>query len=815
MFSYKHNSRSPSPKISDTNPLKLVSMRKMNWALLGLISAIIVASFLVFKDFLLGQKVYLFRDIGSDSINIYFPWLVHLAGYLHESGLPLWTFSQGLGQNMFPFWLSDFFSVFLAFFVNKSLLPFGLVWMEVLKILLCGVMFYFYLRELKLEVFSAGLCAFLYAFCGYIILGGCWTMFSVEALYAATILYGFECWLNRGSWLWYVFGLAFMSMLQPFFLFMYTIFLVLYIPLRYAEVRPGLWKRFPVFLLKTFGFSVLGVALSSWQLLPDVLQYLESPRVGGEAGLAAGLRSTPVFAVADDLLRFSTTFRAFGSDMLGTGSKFTGWSNYLESPLFYCGILCLVIFTQMLPSRQNTRQKLAYGLFTTLWVIPLFLPFFRYGFWAFSGNYFRTFSLFITIIILMYSARSLNHIVTTGRINKVVLGLTAAVLLWLLYFPFDQFRGCVDPFLRNCAAGLVCVYALLLLAIAAKGRLKMIAQTMMALICFAELVCFSYRTVNNRRVVTSQDLVAKAGYNDYTEDAVKFLKGMDNGFYRINKDYSSGLAMHTSINDAKVQGYFGTSSYASFNQINYIRFLGGMNVINERDESETRWAPGTANRMVLFSLVGGKYFLSKRSDIYPANDGFNYIRTVGDVHIYRNRYAMPLGFTYDRVLDERQFIPLAPIQKDLFLLKGCVVDIAGKELASLPRIDLAINLPELTPEQINRDFTVRMQESLTITSFYESAIRGEITVPYPRILFLSIPFDKGWHARINGHETTIHRVNLGFAGILLPAGKNLVELHFTPRLMYVGASMSAVAGVVLILILLTGRRKKKTYAASI
>ena len=489
-----------------TNSPGRTPARGLGRDILVLCAALAAACGIIFRDFLRMEKVYLFKDIGSDSLNIFFPWLVHLSDYIRVNGIPSWTFAQGLGQNVFPFWVGDFFSDFLMIFVSRQFLPYGLVWMEVLKIVLCGVMFYAYLRELKLDGFAAGLGAFLYALCGYVVLGGCWTIFSVEALYAATILYGFERWLNRGRWLWYVVGLSCMSLLQPFFLFLYSLFLVTYIPLRYAEVYPERRRRFPSFILKTLGLSALGVAASAWQLLPDVLQYLESPRGGGDAGFIRILSSRPVFALADDMLLFTTTFRAFGSDMLGTGSFFRGWSNYLEAPLFYCGLLCLVTFPQLVATRPTRKLKVLWGLFTCIWFIPLIFPYFRYAFWAFSGDYFRTLSLLITVILIVSTAKALQQIMTTGKLNRLVLVLTLGSLLCLLYIPPARYAAAVDSSLRTTASLLLGIYSVLLLVLAGKAKNRRITQAILAVCCLAELVYFSCGTVNGRAVVTVREL---------------------------------------------------------------------------------------------------------------------------------------------------------------------------------------------------------------------------------------------------------------------------------------------------------------------
>ena len=87
--------------------------------LLGIVFAV---SYFVFTDFINLKKVYLFRDIGSDSLNIYFPGLAFMSDYLKSEGVPGWSFEQGMGQNMFPFWFSDLFSDFLVLF-DKSKIP--------------------------------------------------------------------------------------------------------------------------------------------------------------------------------------------------------------------------------------------------------------------------------------------------------------------------------------------------------------------------------------------------------------------------------------------------------------------------------------------------------------------------------------------------------------------------------------------------------------------------------------------------------------------------------------------------------------------
>jgi len=773
-----------------------------------LLAAVIAGCCIVFKDFITFEKVYLFKDIGSDTLNIYFPWLTQISGYIKTNGIPTWTFSQGLGQNVFPLWLGDFFGDLITLF-DKEKIPYLLAWVEMIKIVLCAFVFYKYLAELKLHQFAVCVVSFLFAFSGYIILGGGWFIFSSEALDVAIILYGFERWLSYGKFLWLVVGFTLLSFLQPFLLFTYAIFFAVYIPVRFNDVRPGEWRKFPGFILKTAGLCIIGVAISAYQLFPDLLQYIESPRVGGEAGLTARLKLQPIFGVADELLRFTTTFRAFSSDMLGSGSAFQGWQNYLEAPVFYCGILCLVTFPQMFAG-INKAQKIAYGIFAGLFFLPVIFPFFRYSFWAYAGDYFRTFSLVITLLLLLFTAKALDHIVTTAKVNLIVLGITVACLLALLYTPNEQFAVAINTGLRSFATLLILVYAGILYGMTRSGDIKKYSFAALAVIVFFEMVYFSSQTVNERDVVTSAELKDKVGYNDYTVDAIKYLKNDDKSFYRVNKDYSSGMAIHQSINDAKVQGYFGSASYHSFNQKNYIKFLGTMGVLNPKDENATRWAMGVSGRPLLLTLTAGKYWLSKRTGAHMENMGYDSVTRFGNVSLFKNRFALPLSFAYDTVLPESLFKNMSPFQKDLYLLKGCVIADDDKELLETgKKFDFADTTVPFSLEQYGKYVAELRKDTLSVTLFKEKTIKGNINLTMPKILFFSIPYDEGWKAKVNGADAKLYLVNCGLTGLKLQAGKSDVELYFEPRYMKMGGmvSLAALAVFIGLIVVSAGKRK--------
>jgi uncharacterized membrane protein YfhO len=764
--------------------------------LVYLLGIVLIGCSIIFQNFINLKKIFLFKDIGSDTINMYHPLLVNISDYLKKEGVPAWSFSQGMGQNIFPLWLGDFFSNFIMLF-DKNTIPKVIVFMEILKIFLCALIFFKFLKELKVSGFAAMIGALLYAFSGYVILGGTWIIFSTEAVYVAIMLYGFERWLNKGKWFLFLLGIALLGFLQPFYLYSYTIFLIGYIIVRYHDVHNGNWKNFFVFSLKTIGIAALGVGITAYQLLPDVLMLIESPRVGGEAGLSAKLRAQPMFAMADEVLRFTTTFRAFGSDMLGVGTNFKGWQNYLEAPLFYCGILSLVAFPQVF-SGLTKKQKLFYGILTFVFVLPIIFPYFRYMFWAFSGDYFRTFSLVISVLMLFFTVKSISFIEQNSKINKIVLLVTALFLLILLYTPATQFKSSIDTGMRSLAALLVLTYSALLFLLSYNTSIKHIAKLSLFIVCFFEVLYFSNTTINKRVAMYNSELTAKVGYNDYTTDAISFINSNDKSFFRVNKDYMSGMAIHGSINDAKAQCFYGTPSYHSFNQINYIKFLGDLNVIDAKDENSTRWAKGLGDRPILFSIASGKYWLSKRTDNSVDNMGFDSIAKFGDVKVYKNKFALPLGFTYDRGISEDVFKTLSASQKDFCLLRSCVIGNEDKAtFTTFKQFNLADTTAPITFDNYFAYVNELKKDNFSISKFSENNIKGSVTINNPKVLFFSIPFDEGWSAKLNGVDAKLYRINSGLTGLLINKGINEVELSFEPRLRSKGKLISIASLLIL------------------
>lgn len=759
-----------------------------------LLSLILLVLFFVFKDFIFLKKVYLFNDIGSDTVNMNYPAFHDLANYFAKEGFPKWSFNQGMGQNIFPLNIIDPFSFFIVL-MGKDNVYFSLFFAEAFKIFFAGFFFYLFLRKIITSNYTAIIGGLLYSFTSFMVLGGEWIIFSTEAVYVAFLLYSFEKLYQDNNWILFPVSIFLIACVQPFDLYIIGLFLIIYIIFRLVEANEREPKKIFILLAKLCGLGIIGLAISSFFLMNIVQVMLDSPRMSGGSSYTGMLLSKPVFGLEGGdygpTHYLTALMRFFSCDLLGTGSNFKGWYNYLEAPLFYCGLISLVFFPHFL-SFPGKRKKIIYLGFLLVFIIPVIFPFFRYSFWLFTGNYYRVFSLFVVLAVLLIGLKSLDHIDHKSKANIKIIGGTLLLILCFLYFSYSNAQ-IIDKSLRDLITLFIITYSVLIYLIQFK-TIKNIVKLILLLVIVIELIYFSNITVNKRPVVTGAETKQKVGYNDYTIDAVAYLKSIDNTFFRVNKDYSSGTAIHKSINDSRAQDFYGTPSYQPFNQLNYIKFLQELGIINGKDESQTRWAPGLSGLPILHSFASIKYALSKNQKPVLVNFGYDSITMFGDVKVLKNKFALPLGFTYEKYITLNDFKNLPQHQKLFTLYKAVVInDSIYKDYGNLTRFSFADTSKNYTWKEYAEDITLLNQNTLNISKLGQNEITGKINSDKDRVLFLSIPFDKGWIVKVDGKEIVAMMVNVGFIGIPVKKGLHNIDLSFSPPLFHVGKVISLIS----------------------
>lgn len=760
--------------------------------LFGCLFILILLSFFVFKDYILLHNVFLFKDIASDSVNASYPQFLNISNYLRTDGFPKWSFNNGMGQNIFSFILRDPSDI-LVYLLGKDNLSFGIIFKELIKIILGGFVFFLFLRRLSLTIFTSLIGAMLFSFSGFMILGSSgWYVFTFEALTLALLLLSFEKLFQVNSWTLFPISIALIGISMPFNLYVYGLFLLIYALFRFLFEKGWEPKALFNLLLKMSLLTLLGLGISSMFLFSNILQLLESPRIGGDASYFSTLSKFPIFGFSDLVNYFTTIMRSFSADLIGTGINFKGWGNYLEAPLFYCGLITLLLVPQVF-GFLNKKQKILYSVFIGLWIIPIIFPFFRYTFWLFTGDYYRAFSLCIATAFMFLGLNALNYIDKMGKVNLIVLIVSLIILFAFLFYPYLPQSGPVDKSLRFTVRNFLLIYAILIYLLSFK-KAKLFIQYAILLTLFIELAYMSSITVNKRSVISAKELKDKVGYNDYTNEAVAYLNSIDKSFFRIDKNYSSGPAIHGSLNDPQAQNYKSTPSYYSFNQLYYIKFLQGTNVIHGSVETETRWAQGLINRPLLESLSSVKYILSKLPDNRHLLAGHDSLAQFGNVKIYRNKNYLPLGFTYDKYILASDFHKMSDLQKDISIFKGFVIqDQTQNDFKGFEVFNLNDTLGNYTWDSYGNDVKALRKDSLLVSEYNNNTIKGKINVDNKKLLFFSIPYDKGWQAKIDGKDYKPLMVDFGLMGLMLDKGEHSIELKYEVPFLNLGITVSVVS----------------------
>jgi uncharacterized membrane protein YfhO len=252
--------------------------------------------------------------------------------------------------------------------------------------------------------------------------------------------------------------------------------------------------------------------------------------------------------------------------------------------------------------------------------------------------------------------------------------------------------------------------------------------------------------------------------------------------------------MHKSINDAEVQDYYGTPSYHGFNQINYVKFLKELNIMELTQEQQTRWNRGLVGWPLLHSFASVKYALTKDQSSNLLHFGYYPVASFADVRVLQNKYALPFGFTYERFISLKDFQTLSQDQKMLVLYKAAVIDdLVDENIKQLTKLDIKEIPSDFSLKEYAQDIELLKKDSFVISKHAQNNIKGQTSSDKDKLLFFSIPFDKGWKIKVDGKEVNAMMVNIGFMGVPIKKGFHQIELSFTPLYYYTGAYLSLIS----------------------
>lgn len=759
-----------------------------SWCILLVLQALV--SLLVFSEFLSGNFYFAYLDIGSDSYFQVVPYAMYLARTVAQQSFDGWSFHIGLGGPTSAMF-GDMTSMLVQSVSANRILP-SRIWFYILKIILGGSFFLLFIRCYVTHWESAVICALSYSFCGYMVIDGQWDIQATAFVFYPFILWALIKHLQTGNLvllpvsiglaLW--FGTFFVS-LGVFLIFTCIIFVGCSDTPRVAAKQ---W------ILRVFPLVAIGFLLAAPYLLPVIFQLIDSSRVSGSESHIHRILSQ-CLSVNDTSLILAEIGGLFHKDIFGIGSAYKGYFNYLEGPGFFVGVLLMLLIPQAWQGARLDRKLVTVSAIGITGYI--LFPVFRFAAMGFAAPYFRISTLWVSIALLTLAARALDLVICRGiKVKPLAFGVAAyGALLSVVLLGQLGDRVWMPHVAMVCGLALVSAIVLVLVQknLLTQNKVPLVLMSIVAI----EIIVIARPSYIEGRTMVPPELRA---YDDGTPAALRAIREMDSGIFRVEKTFNS-----VSLADSLAQDYMGIKSY-SLHSRGLVDFFIGTGLIAPTSDvpNFTNWLPNAGTRYMLNSLLGVKYMISRSSLNWP---GFQLVRNVDGLQIYRNDFALPIGVVQINQITRAELSKLAVFSpanantyRDAVMINSVVVDeiIAGHGLPFdldelLRSTNLSLRDNYITPAQ-------RLQSTgLRIDQFSNIHIRGSVSPNQSGVLVFSIPFDRGWALKIDGVNTQTIRANFGMLAAPIVSGQHSVELDYQTPGRFVGWLLGALGAALLVL----------------
>ncbi len=725
---------------------------------------------IIYSSFLFGNQYFIFKDIGSDTINAFLPQSAYITDLKFSGKSPKWSFQFGIGQDVRN--IQKTFSL-ISCIAKDSLINVP-IYAHLVFSFLSGLFFLLFLRHIKLSNNIAVLFALIYCFSSFIALGGTWYMYTLQAMRVAFILFLFEHYIKYKKW-WLVPIIPLLSS-SVVFLFHISLIIAFYSIFRYYFIEHSYTVKEYFRKVLSFGvFAFLGFVLYFPKYLIKLYKILNSPRISGDVNQSTKLFTQSNLLIDTELFYTTWIGRLISGNIAGIGNAYQGWYNYLEAPMNSPGLFSLLLLIPGIFIFKENRKKIFLISFFIVLVLFQVIPVLRYSLWLFQGQYFRLAGFILPLFIIICSALLLEQILRSEnrKLNFFItfsgLILVSIIIILSIYFS-------TPIFLSACLITCSILYVIVLI-----NRNTKYCVMILTMLFLINTVIVERFVINKRITLSVSDIKNERYYNDKSQTIISKLQEEinDETFFRIEKTFGSSYAMHKSLNDALYQGFYGTKSYQSFNNNQYVRFLNGMEVIAPNNESSTRWISGFLTRPILLHQFGVKYIIDN-GQLKSNPPGFILRDRLDQFTIYENKTPFPLGRVLYKKCVSNDLSQYKKHQKDVLLLDHVVLaerDYSNSSLAPF-LANTSIDPHRFNIDSLQRKYIYTKSTFFKLNQFKEDNIRGSISLFDRGILCFSIPYHRDWKIKVNGTDYNTIRVNFGMLGVELDKGNYNIELEF-------------------------------------
>lgn len=761
------------------NRVRLVNLKRKSILLL---SAVIGATCIaVFYQYIFGNKILAFYDIGSDTVQQYLSQYSAIIRKITEGDFTLWDADNGFGVNMNMLNMTNPALIILYFLgaaVGLPSFPYLLVWLYIAEIIAAGIACYLYLSVFPFDEKIKCMVSYMYAFSGFMIVWGQHYQFAVvPTLVALELLMIERCIRDARRWpavTVMTFILVFNSM---YIAYMTLAFCALYVVVRFFMRKLVSFKKYVFDVFRLAWPLGLGVGLGFITLLPSISAILSvSSRLASN--------ETLVYKLFGKVYTPSYYAVLFGRLFSGTArgvTDYNGVLNYYEDPCLFFSTLFIILLLQYLflipkmktPLRNKILQYLIFAFFTaaacstTVGTIMngMTAPFSRYMF-------------LFTPYFALVSAAALDMNFRRGAVS--VPAIIISLVLFLAVYSYYFFTpAAIMPNHKFVPAAHIaggCAMCLILFFKSGKKEFSFSKWLLPALtaVLVLNITVDSFSSFYNRDTVLKGGEYFSSLYDEDTEEALDFLKSSDSEYYRTEKTYGATISM-----DSLVQGYHPVSTYNSTQNRNIQNYvLHDWPDLLYNDYNHYVYVLGCVNEEQS-DLTGIKYVLAKTAD--AGIPGFETYKQFGSVTLYRNTSVTNIASFYDEAAVSATY--------------GTDSD------GYTPTVTMAFS-------QRDEEAAISLKDSVK-----DDRIEGTVSAPQDGILFLAIPYEHGWSVSIDGVRQELLKADEGFTAVRVGKGEHTVTVSYLCPGLVKGAAISAFSLGLFIVFLGIGKIRRKKNAA--
>ena len=105
-------------------------------------------------------------------------------------------------------------------------------------------------------------------------------------------------------------------------------------------------------------------------------------------------------------------------------------------------------------------------------------------------------------------------------------------------------------------------------------------------------------------------------------------------------------------------------------------------------------------------------------------------------------------------------------------------------------------------------FTMQYGE-FAVADYLSKKIKGTVNALEDGIMYLSIPYEKGWSVWVDGEKQELVELMDAMSGVRVPAGIHEIKLRYIPEGFIAGTSLTIVSALLFVLLMILDSKKKK------